>query len=70
MPKADNEPVTWGEMRRIYKKLDARIDEAFAAAAAVDDKQAGFWDEHEDKISRQRRGMTRLEKRIKQLEEE
>lgn len=70
MAKPDDAPVTWGELRKVYKRLDARIGEAFEAIASGDDRQAEFWDEHEDKINRLTRGQNRMSKRIRELEEE
>lgn len=60
----DDEVVTWGQLRKIVKRLDARIGEAFEAIAAGDENQAGFWDEHEDKINRLRRKINRMEKEL------
>ena len=64
MAKPDDAPVTWGEMRKIYKRLDTRISEAFEAIATGDDNQAEFWNEHEDKINRLTRALNRLRKEI------
>jgi hypothetical protein len=58
----DDEPVTWGDLRRIYKKLDTRISEAYEAIAAGDQIQSDFWDEHEEKLNRLLRRMNRHEK--------
>ena len=57
--KPDDAPVTWGELRKVYAKLDGRIGEAFEAITAASDTQSGFWDEHEDKINR----LTRAQRR-------
>ena len=64
MAKPDDAPVTWGEMRKIYKRLDNRISECFEAIAAGDGAQAEFWDEHEEKINRLSRALNRLRKEI------
>lgn len=68
MPKANDELVTWGELRHVYKKLDRRVTDIFVAVNDLDDKQAGFWDEHEDKIQRHQRALKRHEDRIAALE--
>lgn len=64
MAKPDDAPVTWGELRRVYKKLDTRISECFEALATGDSEQAEFWNEHEDKIARLTRALNRLRKEI------
>lgn len=69
-PRADDSPVTWGDLKRVYRKLDARIDEAFDAVNALDNKQAEFWDEHEDKLGRLNRSLTRLKRTVEELETE
>lgn len=65
MPRQpDSAPVTWGDLRWAYKKLDARIDEAFDAIHTGDDAQKEFWDEHEEKLNRNTRSIARLKKEL------
>lgn len=70
MARPDDSPATWGDVKRIYRKLDARIDECFDAVSALDNKQSEFWDEHEDKLGRLNRALTRLKRDVDQLGEE
>lgn len=60
----DSDPVTWGDLRRAYKKLDERISEAFEAIAEGDSAQSSFWDEHEDKINRLQRAVARIKRSL------
>jgi len=69
MKRADDSPATWGDIKRIYKLLNERISDSFEEISKVDDKQAGFWDEHEEKINRHQRAIRRLENRVTELEE-
>lgn len=66
MRQPDEAPVTWGDLRRVYKKLDARIDECFDAVSALDNKQAEFWDEHEQKLLRINRALARLKRSVEE----
>lgn len=70
MPRPDNDPVTWGDLKRIYKKLQEQLDElrseAFAAINQGDQTQADFWNEHEEKIARLTRGLNRLKKSLEE----
>lgn len=63
-PRPDDAPVTWGELRRVVRKLrkefDERLGEAFEAISSGDQTQSEFWDEHEDKIARNHRALRRL----------
>jgi len=64
---ADTDPVTWGDLRRVYKKLDVRINEAFEAITKGDDTQAEFWNEHEELLGRVRRAHNRLRRDVAAL---
>lgn len=64
----DDRAATLGQLKKVYKKLDSRIDEAFDAISEGDGVQAEFWNEHEDKLERLRRRMNRLERRLQALE--
>lgn len=66
----DDLPVTRKQMKVLYKRLNDRIDECFDEMHKGDDEQAAFWDEHENKIERLTRALRRLQKEVKELEEE
>ena len=62
MKHNNSDPVTWGDLRMLFKKLDSRIDECFDTISSGDAAQSEFWSEHEDKLSRQGRAIRRLQK--------
>lgn len=60
----DEAPVTWGDLRRVMKAHNKKQEEAFGevyeAIATGDSVQSDFWNEHEEKLDRERRAIKRL----------
>jgi hypothetical protein len=70
--RPDDDPVTMGDLRKVMtslRKVNERVSECFEAITTGDDAQAAFWDEHEEKLNRLRRSLSRLEKRVASMEE-
>lgn len=69
----DGEPVTWGDFRKVVKRLlalEALVDDAFTAIAEGDANQAEFWNEHEEKLERLNRSLRRLKKQVEEISTE
>lgn len=64
MRHEDTDLVTWGDLRKVFKRLDSRVDEAFDHATKLVDGQIEFWNEHEEKLERLRRAVKRMEDHV------